>query len=62
MQVVASMVDMPALEAAVAATPAVERLEFDSLLAAKMFKTAIAVLSKSSGKRPCEDVVRQSGY
>jgi hypothetical protein len=62
MQVVASMADMPALEAAVAAASAVQRLEFDSLLAAKMFKTAIAVLSKSRGRRPCEDVVRRSGY
>lgn len=62
MQVVAGMADMHALEAAAAAAVGVERLEFNSLLGAKMFKTAIAVLSQSSGKSACEDVVRPTAY
>lgn len=54
------MANMSALEAAAGAAAGTQRLEFNGLLEAKMYRTAIALLSKSSGRRPCEDVVRHS--
>lgn len=54
-QVVDSMPDMASLNAAAAAST--HQLEFKVLLGAKMYRTAVALLSKTSGMRPCDDVV-----
>jgi hypothetical protein len=52
-QVVDSMPDMASLKAAAGA----QQLDLKSLLGAKMCRTAVALLCKSSGKRACDDVV-----
>lgn len=31
--------------------------DFRALLAARMYRMAVALLSKASGKRPCDDLV-----
>jgi hypothetical protein len=54
-QVLASMPDMPSLQAAAAG--AADCLDFDALLVRQMYRTAVALLSKRSGKPPCDMVV-----
>lgn len=56
-QVVDSMPDMASLKAAAAAAAGAQQLEFTNLLSVKMYRTAVALLCKGSGKRACEDVV-----
>jgi hypothetical protein len=56
-QVVDSMPDMASLKAAAAAAVGAQQLEFESLLGAKLYRTAVALLCKGSGKRACDDVV-----
>lgn len=59
------MPDMACLEAAAASVAAsagtgrqlAVTLSFNGLLEGKMYRTAVAWLSKSTGKRACDDVV-----
>lgn len=50
------MADEASLHAAAAAAGA-QRPDFRALLDARMYRTAVALLSKASGKRPCDDLV-----
>lgn len=49
------MADMPSLQAAAAG--GADCLDFDALLGRQMYRTAVALLSKRSGKPPCDIVV-----
>lgn len=50
------MPDEASLHAAAGAA-GVQQPDFRALLAARMYRMAVALLSKASGKRPCDDLV-----